>query len=64
MNTRGLGKDQRHLMDFGKRIGGNWHTYAKDIDTVRVVKSLESRGILETNKFSMLRFKIDFLNRQ
>jgi hypothetical protein len=51
MKTKGLGKDQRATLDFYSRFSGR-HSFARGCrDTVRVIKSLVRRGLLESNEF-------------
>jgi hypothetical protein len=57
MKTKGLGKNQRAAVDFYSRFSG-WQSFAGGCrDTVRIIKSLVRRGILESNEFFQARMK-------
>jgi len=45
--TLGLGKKQRHALEFIRSVNG-WHTYAPDAR--RVVESLQRRGLVEIKR--------------
>jgi hypothetical protein len=53
----GLGKLQRNAYNFAKANEPKWHTYNTDSTTKRVMLSLKKRGLIETNKFNMFRYK-------
>ena len=54
-----LGKHQKALMEFANRVkdyGGGWHSFnMRCATTRRTVKSLVSRGLLETNGHDQFR---------
>jgi hypothetical protein len=45
---KAVGKNQCHLLDFAFNNPG-WHTFKNDRATVRAVRALESRGVIETS---------------
>lgn len=47
-------KEQVRMLKFAIDYRG-WHTYSKDQDTYRTIKSLVKRGLLETNEFWQFR---------
>lgn len=49
-----MGRHQLRLLQFAIRYPG-WHSYGTDPITVRVVRSLESLGLIETNEFRQFR---------
>ena len=55
MNAQGLGKRQRQALEFIERVNG-WHTYAKDV--AGVIRTLERRGLVETNQYSQFRLMV------
>lgn len=44
-----MGKQQLRLLKFCLKYPTTWHTYGKDYSTVRVVKSLEDKGLIIRN---------------
>ena len=49
-----LEKYQRHALEFIRKCNG-WHSYSKDRDTVRVIRSLEVKGLVKTNQCHQFR---------
>jgi len=49
-----LGRLQRLALSFIARCSG-WHGYSSDYDTVRIIGSLERRGLVEVNEFKQFR---------
>lgn len=48
-----LGKLQKNMLKFAKRLGcNNWHSLATDYTTQKVAKSLQSKGLIKINEFN------------
>lgn len=50
-NEEGLGKLQKDALRFVRKYPG-WHSYEKKGVTPQVIKALEKRGLVRTNKYS------------
>ena len=52
-----LGTLESKALTFIRKVKG-WHSFAQDPTTKRVVKSLESKGLVEINRYHQFRDKL------
>lgn len=52
---KAIGKHQVKLLDFAYRYP-QWHTYSTDRNTLRALKSLQSKCCLLVNEYNQFRF--------
>ena len=51
-----LGKHEAAALAFCQRLlPGRWHAFAQDALTLRTVRALQRRGLIETNTYGMMR---------
>lgn len=50
-----MGQHSIRLLKFAIKYQNNWHSYGKDISTVRAIKRLSDLGFIEINQIRQFR---------